>query len=255
MEGLPEEIVHFDLNTFPREDPRVVEATAKATKAAEKQAADEARREQAAVRKMQQMMAGKQKEEEAETEQEKPKRGGAKKPAAAAPNAAKKAAEDAKRCKLKLQKCKLYFQKFSEKLSIKEPRAYPKDEPGLDELLAEIEAELQSAGGIKNASLMFLTGVSTIEETTKVFNPMGWQLSGPVASLSQTVAANRDQWEDVVTEFAIANAEWFMIGPGKRLLLMTVQLITAVDRANKAGVAQRAQQQASENLQREAAEL
>jgi malonyl CoA-acyl carrier protein transacylase len=80
-------------------------------------------------------------------------------------------------------------------------------------------------------------------------------LSGPAASLTATVAANKEQWHETITEFAIANAEWFMMGPGKRALMLIAQMVMTVDAANKAAIVRgsaapvsEAQQQAVEDL-------
>jgi hypothetical protein len=68
------------------------------------------------------------------------------------------------------------------------------------------------------------------------FDPLGLKLSGPVATLSGSLAANRKEWDDLITEFAISNAEWFIVGPGKRLLAFVVQMGQAVHAANTAAL-------------------
>ena len=241
MQGFPEEIYQGDMQTFPREDPRIIESQQKQAQAALKAQAEEERKAKADAVKLAKAM----KDAPAP-----------KKPAAAGKAAAGDRSADAKRIELKRRKIKLYFsnEKISKKLSVKEPKTLPKTEEELDDLLAEIEGDLQSSGGIKQAAAMYLTGCGAIENGVKVFNPLGWDLSGPKVSFTQTVAANRAEWEELVVEFAISNAEWFMIGPGKRLIMTTLQLILAVDGANKAAMAAPIAQ-ASAKLQAEGADL
>lgn len=241
MQGFPEEIFQGDMQTFPREDPRILESQQKQAQAAKKAQAEEEKQAKAEAVKFAKAMK----------EAPPPK-----KPAAAKTSGGGDKSADAKRVELKRRKIKLYFanEKIAKKLSVKEPKTLPKSEEELDDLLAEIESDLHSSGGIKQAGLMYINGCAALENITQVFNPLGWDLRGPKVSFTQTVAANKEQWEELVTEFAISNAEWFMVGPGKRLLLTTIQMIMAVDSANKAATAiPRAT--ASEGLKAEAAEL
>lgn len=161
--------------------------------------------------------------------------------------------DDVRRREIKCHKIRLYFAKLGHLLTLECPASLPKTDAGIDQLLAAVEAELHSNGGIEKAGMFYVTAVTSVEQITQVFNPLGWQLSGPVANLSQTVAANRKQWEDLVTEFAISNAEYFMVGPGKRLIATTVQLILAVDAANKSALGRQAV--APQEMQKEAEEL
>lgn len=230
MEGFPEEVFQSDVNTFPRGDPRM-EEMAKAAKAKfDKEVALEQKR-------------AKQDAAELEKAVKATRAKGTPVPTATAEKtktaaAAKgKPGDEAKRYNLKLRKCKLYFTKLGDKIAVKEPKAYPKTEEGIDELLAEIESDLHSQGGIQQAGLWYVNSCVGLEQLSLVFNPLGWDLIGPATSLAATVAGNKKQWDDLVTEFAIANAEWFMMGPGKRLIATTVQMILAVDGANKAAIA------------------
>lgn len=147
-----------------------------------------------------------------------------------------------KKITLMHHKIRLYFQHFGDRLVTKLPKSLPRDEAASKELLDSVEAELHSKGGIDQAANMYVNGVVAAERITQVWNPLGLKLSGPAASFSQTVVANREKWNELVTEFAISNAEWFMLGPGKRLLMLTVQTAMAVDAANK--VASKMDQQA-----------
>lgn len=242
--SLPGDIVSSDLNTFPGvQDPVLVE---KARKAAERVEAERAKQADKS-RKAAQAILKDMEQEKAATAKKQP---APKKEAGSSGVGA-----DARRRELKVRKCKLYFAKLGDKLSTREPKAYPKTEEGIDELLAEIEADLHSAGGIQQAGLFYVNGCVAVEQASHVFNPLGWELSGPVTSLGATVASNRAQWEDLVTEFAISNAEYFMVGPGKRLIAMTVQMILAVDAANKGARSRSAPPPASDDLMKEAEDL
>lgn len=216
----PADLMQYDNTTMPITDPAV---EAKLLKEMEK-----ARKQQEADAK---------KAEKAQRQRAAP----APKAQADAPPAAKHGGgtdKAAQKREMKAHKIRLYFAKLGHKLTVKEPKVYPRTDEALDELLTSIETELHSNGGIEKAGLMYVQAVAGIEQVMPVFNPLGWQLSGPAASLGQTVMSNREQWEELVTEFAISNAEWFMVGPGKRLIATTVQLILAVDGANKAAMAQ-----------------
>lgn len=112
---------------------------------------------------------------------------------------------------LMAHKIRLYYKLLGHKLSSKEPKSLPKDDEGLAELLAQVETELHSKGGIEGASKLVLGGAFAAEQFNAQFNPFGLHLSGPVASLSGSMAANRADWEELATEFAISNAEWFCV--------------------------------------------
>lgn len=134
-------------------------------------------------------------------------------------------------------KVRLYYQHCAAKLQSKEPKNLQSiGGKELADLLASIEGELQSHGGVEVASNGFIGAVGAFEVLTQTWNPLGLHLSGPAASLSQTVQTNRKVWDEVVTEFAIANAEWFMMGPGKRMIGVVVSTVMAVDKANKIAI-------------------
>lgn len=235
MQAPPEDLFHADTNGFPDTDPAQTAALKKQAAELEKQ------------RKAQEQRDRKLMEEERKRAER----------MQAMPDAKQKVEikqADSKR-ELKLHKIRLYFRYFGDRLQVKEPKTLPKDPQAVDDLLASIEVELQSSGGIEQAASGYQGLLGGIEQVTQVFNPLGLQLSGPVASLGLTVAQNRDKWNDLVTEFAIAHAEWFMMGPGKRLILFTVQMVLAVDQANKAAGAVRRQAPPSEELQKEAEDL
>lgn len=156
---------------------------------------------------------------------------------------------------MKAHKIRLYFAKLGAKISVKEPKTLPKTDEGLDELLAQIETELHSNGGIEQAGAAYINLMLGVESINSQLNPLGLMLSGPSVSFAATVAQNKAKWQDLVTEFAIANAEWFMVGPGKRLAMFTVQMVLAVDGANKAAIGARQNPEASAGLQEEAKDL
>ena len=224
---VPDDIFQHDVQSFPQADPKVLEKLQKEVEKAKKL----------------------QKAEEAEAKKALPKV--TKAQAAAEPKPLPKELSASKR-EMKLHKIRLYFAKLSHRITLKEPKTYPKTDEAIDELLAQIEAELHSKGGIEKASSGYLSALAVTEQVTQVFNPLGWDLSGPQAGLASTAAKNKEMWEDLVTEFAIQHAEWFMVGPGKRLMLTTVQLIMLVDGANKAAKAQMQRMRAPPDLQAQA---
>lgn len=208
MEGFDiEDIARQDVATLPRDPPHVLEARAK------KEAAEAKAELKAAAAKI------------------------APKTTRALPK--EKPEEDPRANALIAHKINLYRAKFSDKISCKIPASLPKTNAALKELLLEIESELQSKGGIEKADELFCAAAMGIENGTRFFNPLGWQLNGPKASLSATVRSNKSVWEDTVTEFAIANAEYFMVGPGKRLAFIMLQMVLSVDLANKAALQQK----------------
>lgn len=242
MEGLPDDIFQHDVNTFPKEDPKIAEMRSKAEAAYLKEKAADDKRKATEIKNLEKAVKATPAKKPVETAKE-------------AKAAASSAAGDFRKRELKLRKIRLYFQKLGDKLSVKEPKTYPKTDEAVDELLAEIESDLHSKGGIQQAGIFYINGCVAIEQISNVFNPLGWDLTGPATSLSATVAANRKQWDDLITEFAISNAEWFMLGPTKRLIGLTVQMILAVDGANKTARARQADAPASADLQAQASDL
>lgn len=180
MEGFDiHDIAMQDINTLPRDAPEVV-------KALEKKEAVDAKKLKATAAKVA------------------PKTSGEREPVA--PKVA-----DSKQLALLAHKINLYGARFGDRLQCKVPKTLPKTETQLRELLLEIENELQSRGGIEKADEMYCALAMGIENGTRYFNPLGWELAGPAANLSATVRTNKKAWEDTVAEFAIANAEWFMV--------------------------------------------
>lgn len=189
MAEVPEDLFQHDMSTFPQEDPAVTkqreameEKLRKAEEAAAKRAETARKKEKQVVEKL------------VETAPKQAK--------ASAP-----AEEVAKRIALKKHKILLYFQHFGAKLSCKAPKTLPDDELKLDELLNTIRNDLGSKGGIAQAGNIYLASVSMMER----LNPLGLELSGPAASLSQTALRSKEAWNDLVTEVAIDNAEWFVV--------------------------------------------
>lgn len=187
---VPEDLFQHDMSTFPTEDPAVTkqreameEKLRKAEEAAQRKAEQQRKKEKQVVDKL------------VETAPPPKKAAGASSPAE---EAAKK------RVAMKKQKILLYFQHFGAKLSCKAPKTLPDDEHKLDELLATIRNDLGSKGGIQQAGNIYLASVGVLERV----NPLGLQLTGPAASLSQTAIRSKEAWNDLVTEVAIDNAEW-----------------------------------------------
>jgi len=139
---------------------------------------------------------------------------------------------DTKKLVMIQHKINLYFQYFGDKLSFKAPKTLPKDFDSNDELLKRIQTELQGAGGIDFARSNFIVGVNAVEQLNTQFDPFGLRLSGPNVSLTQVMIANQQQWDALIVEFAIEHAEWFMVGPGKRLLAFVATAIRQVNASN-----------------------
>ena len=191
MENVPDDILQHDLTTFPREDPAILAKQAQLNAAAEKEmkarAAAEAKEQKASEALARKAMAMPVKQAPANE------------------------LRDIRKRELMAHKIRLYYKLLGHKLSTKEPKTLPKDDASLAELLAAIETELQSKGGIEGAGKLMLGSAFAIEQLNQQFNPFGLQLSGPAASLTGSVAANRAEWDELVTEFAIGNAEWFCV--------------------------------------------
>jgi hypothetical protein len=192
MEAVPDDLFQHDNTTFPREDPSVLAKQAQINAAAEKE--HKAR-------------------EAAEAKARKAEEALVKKSMALPTKAQKEAIVDSKavhKRELMAHKIRLYFAKLGHLITTKEPKTLPKDDEGLATLLAAIETELSSKGGIEMAGKGLIGLCFGFEQVTQQFNPLGLMLSGPTASLTNTVQANRKEWDDLVTEFAISNAEWFI---------------------------------------------
>ena len=220
MEAVPDDIFQHDLHTMPHGDPAVLAKQAQLNAAAEKEMkareaaqAKERKAEEARVKKAMAMPTGKQRDSQELLDM-----------------------KAARARELMVRKISLYYSKLGHKLSSKPPKAFPRDDTALAELLAGIEAELQSQGGVEQAATGLIAFAKVVEQVNATFNPLGLMLSGPRASLASSIEANRKEWDELVTEFAISNAEWFCVGPGKRLLMFVVQVAMAVDSANKGAV-------------------
>ncbi len=234
----PNEMVQEDMRSFPTVDPKITAQLAKQKADWDKQREKE------------------RKEEEASAKRAAAAHAPAKKAAAKAVEVVKNEdGEDIRKLTLLNMKCHLYFKHFGDRLSVKEPKAYPKTVAGLQELLNAIQVELSSNGGIKNAGTMYVSGIQAVEQLSLQWNPLGLMLVGPKASLSATIAANKKEWDDLVTEFAIEHAEWFMMSSFKRLLAFTVMSVQAVHKANVIAIAGMQQQRASDKMKEEASDL
>lgn len=187
----PNEMVQEDMRTFPSVDPKVTAQLAKQKADWDKAREKERKEEEAAAKRVATAIS---------------------KPAAAKAKAVdvvkNEDGEDIRKLNLLNLKCHLYFKHFGDKLGIKEPKVYPKTCAGLQELLNSIQIELSSTGGIKNAGTIYQSGVEAVEQLSLRWNPLGLMLVGPKASLSAAIAANKKEWDDLVTEFAIEHAEW-----------------------------------------------
>lgn len=209
-----QDVIQADLANFPTEDPARAAARAKQEQADAKARKEEEKASAARVKK-----------------------------GLAIPPQVSDAAKANNDREVKLLKIRLYFSKLGHKIPIKEPKAMPRTDAEIDELLLMIETHLQSHGGIEMAGTMYQSSFAAVEMLTLQFNPLNLHLSGPAVSLSATVAQNREKWDELLTEFAIAHAEWFMMGPGKRLIGFSIQMIQTVDQANKKAIVAHLQRQ------------
>lgn len=214
-----QDVIQADLANFPTEDPARAAARAKQEQADAKARKEEEKASAARVKKGMAIQVQSDKY--------------------TIPDAAKAQTER----EVKLLKIRLYFTKLGHKIPIKEPKAMPRTDAEIDELLLMIETHLQSHGGIEMAGTMYQSSFAAVEMLTLQFNPLNLHLSGPAVSLSATVAQNREKWDELLTEFAIAHAEWFMMGPGKRLIGFSIQMIQTVDQANKKAIVAHLQRQ------------
>lgn len=237
MQAVPEEVIQADLKGFPVHDPAKQAALERSAKKMAKEREEQQRREERERKRMQKDM----KEVQAMP--------------VAKPKPTDSPTAALRRRELKAHKIRLYFANLGHKIHVKEPKTLPKSEEELDELLMAIQLELQSSGGIEQADQLMMQGCFAVEKLTEHFNPLGLMLSGPAASLTQTVQANKDKWQDVMVEFAVENAEWFMMGPGKRLLGIVVMTVMAVDGANKSAIAARSREPAPEEAKEKAEDL
>ncbi len=188
-DGLLQDLFQGDVNTFPSgTDPAVAAKQA----AALQKHLKETKQAEAEAKKQQNATA---------------KKAVAAPKAAATPNPSKiRQLNDTK-----LHKIRMYFSNpgTAKKLSVKEPKPYPKTEEEIDALISAIEIDLASQGGIEQAGVAFISVVAGFEQfTASGYNPLNLQLSGPACSLTQVMLANKAKWDDLVTEFAIQNAEW-----------------------------------------------
>lgn len=188
MEAVPDDLFQHDMHTFPRDDPAVLAKQAQVNAAAEKE-----------IKAREAAEAKERKKDEAMVKK------------ALAPVKKDVPHDNARKCQLMAHKIRLYYKKLPHCLSSKEPKTLPKDEEGLAELLAAIETELHSKGGIEMAGKLTIGVCTAVEQLNQQFNPFGLMLSGPAASFTMSVQANRKDWDDLMTEFAISNAELFCV--------------------------------------------
>ena len=203
-------MARLDMQSFPREDPKV---TAQRTKELEKQRKQE-KAERKAPSKQAQRLAEK-------------------------PPAKKKQAPPAlgdidRERVILTRKITQYFTKLKHKISVARPRTMPTDIMKLRQLCLAIETDLSASGGVDACATMYVNGCAMAEKLAPLL-PWDIRLSGPNASLTGTVLANKEQWNDLITEVAIQHSEWFMVSGFKRLVMMTGQMAMQVNAANHAG--------------------
>lgn len=243
MSGVPDHMLQHDLNSFPAEDPKHTTARMIAQAKEEKaRKADEAERKKRdkeelnAVKKILQQPLPQEKK------------------AAVAMKKVEIEVSDKQKA-LDILKIQLYFKEFAEKISVEQPKVLPKTSEQIRELRLAIEADLQSQGGIAQASNMYMTGVALAEQFSVMYPQFGINLAGPRINLSSAMMQNKKQLDELVKEFAICNADWLMVGPGKRLLGFTLQMGLMTSQLNAGSIAPQNAKTSQEELQKEAEDL
>jgi hypothetical protein len=169
----------------------------------------------------------------------------------AAPAAAKPV-DVGKRKAVLLRQIDQYTQKLGHKLKIKVPKRLGLNTKveELQSIVDSIETDLGMTGGIDQATAVFAEAGGFVEMVCDSWNPLGLQLSAPV-SLDRTLRANQEQWQDLVTEFAIKYQALFCTGVEMRMLMFVGTLVATVHRTNAA--ARRVQQSAASGKDKEEA--
>lgn len=203
MEHSVADIARDDFTSFPKVDPKIAEKQAKQRAKNEK----ESKKADATAKKL------------------------AKKPRATTAKGKSGFTDVDRERVILIRKCTQYFTKLKHKITVSKPRTWPSDIRQLRQLVLAIETDLASSGGIESASAMYITAIDALERVSP-FLPGDIRLSGPQASLKGTLIANREQWEDLITEVAIQHCEWFMVSGVKRLMLMTAQMAMTVNTVN-----------------------
>jgi hypothetical protein len=228
-----DQIAKMDMTTFPGEDPKVMAQRAKQAEKLRKEAAAEDKEAKRVSRA---------------------KKAPAKKTSAKSSTPAM--GDDVRERVIILRKLTQYYAKLGKKISVAKPRSYPQDLKKLRELLLAVETDLAANGGIEQAAGLYVSSVVAAEKLAPLVPFLNLKLSGPAASLSQTVIQNKEMWEDLVTETAIAHCEWFMVGPVKRLVMVTAQMAMQVHNANSAmSKSMEGSQVPSDKLKKEAEDL
>ena len=148
-----------------------------------------------------------------------------------------------------------YIKHFGDKIETKLPRNFgtKMSLEDLKEIERNVELDLHSQGGTEYACSLYEHGIGFLQDMSNYYNPLGLALSGPVADLKGTVAAQRSGWVPIMEELAIKYERWFAVGPERRLLFFTASLLTLVHRANS--VPQQMEQRAQETAPDLEAEL
>ena len=135
------------------------------------------------------------------------------------------------------RKIQQYQDKLGHLISYKVPKLTEKSSfEKVQEALYNIETDLAMRGAVDGAQQMYINAIVGLEKLTNAFNPLNLHLSGPQISLTSVIAANKERWDDMVTEVAIQYSEYLAVGPLRRLLFFTGQTILTVHSLNKIGV-------------------
>lgn len=163
------------------------------------------------------------------------------------------AAEEASERAALLRKIKLYYDRFGERITY---RCKATAKTNVDDLrvhVAAIEADLGMSGGGDAAATGFVMLMKGVEQLTNVFNPLNLQLSGPRATLGDTIENSHDAWRPLIDEFVIKHERMFCMSVEKRILFFIAQAIMTVDRANR--MADRAAAPVNADLQQQGDDL
>lgn len=161
-----------------------------------------------------------------------------------------------KRKAVLLRQIDQYTQKLGHKLKIKVPKRVTLNTnvEELQSIVDSIETDLGMTGGIDQAAAVFSEAGGVVEMIVDAWNPLGLQLSAPV-SLDQTLRANQESWQDLVTEFAIKYQALFCTGVEMRMLMFVGTLVATVHRTNAAAGRVRDAREAGKGKQEVSPEL
>ena len=145
-----------------------------------------------------------------------------------------------------------YYERFPKQITFQLPKGFgiKMTLEEIQHVVSNVELDLCSAGGFDFVCAGYEQLLGGLQDVSKRWNPLKLALSGPVADVKGSVAAQRSVWVPIVQELAIKYERYFAVGPEKRLLFFTVSLIMQIHNANTTpeAVHRQAQQPADQSL-------